>query len=102
MKKKTHVLPSQHVAHNYKRAEQHIPMFLQVSFLFFPPFYVNTIIAHVLTCGICFAHLQGTDGEVKEEVRKGNYKKYLKQLWVAYSSNQNQYICITVYIHLII
>ncbi len=78
-------------------------MLLSTSCLFvFPALYVHTIKAHVLTCGICFAHLQGTDGEVKEEVRKGNYKKYLKQLWVAYSSNQNQYICITVYMYLVI
>ncbi len=96
-------MASQHVAHNYKRAEQHIPMLLSTNCLFvFPALYVHTIKAHVLTCGICFAHLQGTDGEVKEEVRKGNYKKYLKQLWVAYSSNQNQYICITVYMYLVI
>jgi hypothetical protein len=36
----------------------------------FPAIYVNTIIDHVFTYDICFVHLQGTDGEVKEEVLK--------------------------------
>lgn len=36
----------------------------------FPAINVNKIIDHVPIYDICFAFLQGTDGEVKEEVRK--------------------------------